>query len=106
MAPERGTFSSRRRTLSSQARSASKWRSHRTREEGNMKNLQIVSSAILFAASYLGAQSSAEMLSRLRALPLKEANGPVPLLYSPASEQRALRWQRSLGAAHAWFQTQ
>jgi hypothetical protein len=46
------------------------------------------------------------MLSRLRALHLKEAHGPVPLMYSPGSEQRAFRWQRSLSAAHGWFQAQ
>ena len=71
-----------------------------------MKSIRIVSSAILLTAGYLGAQSSAEILVRLRTLQLKEAPGPVPLIYSPASEQRALRWQRSLAAAHAWFQTQ
>lgn len=71
-----------------------------------MKSLRIVSSAVLLTAGYLGAQSSADTLSRLRALQLKEVPGPVPLIYSPASAQRALRWQRSLAAAQAWFQTQ
>jgi len=71
-----------------------------------MKSLRIVSSAVLLTASYLGAQSPADMLVRLRALQLKEAAGPVPLIYSPASEERALRWQRSLAAARAWYQAQ
>lgn len=71
-----------------------------------MKSIRIVSSAALLTAACLSAQSPEDVLSRLRALQLKEAHGPVPLIYSPGSEQRALRWQRSLSAAHAWFQTQ
>jgi len=71
-----------------------------------MKTLRIAIPTLLLTAGQLGAQSPADMLSRLRALQLKEAPGPVPLIYSPASEHRALRWQRSLALAHAWFQSQ
>ena len=64
-----------------------------------MKSLRIVISALLLTVGYLSAQPPADMLVRLRALQLKEAPGPVPLIYSPASEQRALRWQRSLAGS-------
>jgi hypothetical protein len=37
-------------------------------------------------------------------LDLRSAPGLVEVMYSPASEGRALRWQRSLAAAQDWFQ--
>src|SRR4051794_38427122 len=67
------------------------------------RNLTAVAAAWL-TVSALCAQNSAELLAGLRALKLKEADGPVKLMYSAGAGDRAVRWQHALSAAHEWFQ--
>ena len=75
-------------------------------ELSRKRNVITLALAVLMPAGYLSAQPAEHTLAKLRALKLREAPGLVPVIYTPASEERALRWQRSLGAAHAWFQEQ
>jgi len=52
------------------------------------------------------AQQNETELGELRAMKLKERSGPVPVIYSPSAEERALKYRDSLQAAHAWFEQQ
>ena len=45
-------------------------------------------------------------LEKLRQLGLPEAPGSVPVIYVPAAKERALRLQRSIEAADAWYEKQ
>ena len=45
-------------------------------------------------------------LARLRKLNLPELPGSVPTIYAPVTKQRAIKYQRSLESAHAWFEQQ
>jgi len=59
---------------------------------------------VLLASGWLSAQTPEG--ERVRELELRSAGGGVELMYSPSSEGRALRWQRSLAAGQDWFQKQ
>jgi hypothetical protein len=63
---------------------------------------------LLFAVGVNGllAQESNDLLSQYKKLGLPEAAGPVPVMYSPLAEQRALRYQKALTAAAAWYNEQ
>lgn len=65
-------------------------------------------SALLLAATVpeLRAQETESRLTQLRKLNLPQLPGSVPTIYVPAAKQRALEYQRSLEAAHAWFEQQ
>jgi hypothetical protein len=72
---------------------------------GRTRALWAAATAIM--AVHLGAQQDpAALLARLRKLGLPEVAGPVPTLYSPSAEARAIRFQRSLTAAHSWYEKQ
>jgi hypothetical protein len=62
--------------------------------------------AVASSATALFAQESEHLLSKYRKLDLPEAAGPVPVIYSPGAEERALRYQKTLAAAVAWFNEQ
>jgi hypothetical protein len=62
--------------------------------------------SLLLVAYGLCAQESGDLLTKLRKLQLREKPGAVLLLYSPAAEQRALGYEKSLAAAHAWYERQ
>src|SRR4051812_9257211 len=54
----------------------------------------------------LRAQTADSPPARLRALGALEAPGAVPLFFVPAAKERALRLQKSLEAAHSWYEKQ
>lgn len=61
--------------------------------------------ALVIAAHFAGQQTDSE-LTKLRKLSLLESPGPVPVLYVPSAKERAVRFQKSLEAAHSWYEKQ
>ena len=57
--------------------------------------------AALALAINLGAQQPDPPLTKLRKLGLPEVSGSVPVVYVRSAEQRAIRLQKSLEAAHS-----
>lgn len=62
--------------------------------------------ALAMFACRLGAQEPESLLAKLRKLQLAEQPGPVPVLYARSAEQRAIAYQKSLNATHAWYEEQ
>jgi hypothetical protein len=58
---------------------------------------------LFIMARHLDAQESKDPLLELRTLQLAEKPGSVPMVYPPSIEQRAIAYQKSLQAAHAWY---
>jgi hypothetical protein len=54
----------------------------------------------------LPAQTAESPSARLRALGAVEVPGAVPLFFVPSAKERALRLQKSLEAAHSWYEKQ
>ena len=54
----------------------------------------------------LAAQQPESVLQRVRTLGLPEAPGSVPVIYVGSAKERALRLQKSLEAAHSWYENQ
>jgi hypothetical protein len=61
---------------------------------------------LFVAACLLRAQESDDLLPKIRGLSLAEKPGVIPLLYALSTESRAIAYQKSLTAAHAWFEEQ
>ena len=57
-------------------------------------------------AAFLSAQGADSHLTRLRNLHLPESPGSVPVMYVPSAKKRALRYQKELQNANAWFEEQ
>ena len=53
-----------------------------------------------------GAQQPDDALTKLHRLGLPEAQGSVPVSYVPSAKERAIRFQKSLEAAHLWYENQ
>src|SRR4051794_776609 len=62
--------------------------------------------AALVLAVNLCAQQPDDPLAKLRTLGLSEADGSVPVVYVSSQKERAVRLQKSLEAAHSWFEKQ
>jgi hypothetical protein len=54
----------------------------------------------------LSAQVADSPSTKLRNLHLPESPGSVPVVYAPSAKERALRYQKELQGAHAWFEEQ
>jgi hypothetical protein len=54
----------------------------------------------------VSAQDAESAEARLRALDTIEEPGAIPVFYSPGFKERALRLQKSLETAHAWYEQQ
>src|SRR3954453_11170300 len=52
------------------------------------------------------AQTADSAPARLRAMGAVEVPGAVPVFFMPSAKQRALRLQKSLEAAHSWYERQ
>jgi hypothetical protein len=66
----------------------------------------VLSVAAVIVAVHLGGQESDSPLAQLRKLGTPESPGSVPTFYAPSAKERALRLQRSLTAAHSWYEKQ
>ncbi len=66
--------------------------------------LMVTATAII--AVNIGGQEPDSPLTHLRKLGIPEVAGSVPALYVPSAKERAIRLQRSLMAAHSWYETQ
>lgn len=66
----------------------------------------LIGTATLLTTVQLVAQQPDVVLRKLRDYGLAEASGAVPVLYVKSVQERAMRCQKSLTVAHAWFQEQ
>jgi hypothetical protein len=64
----------------------------------------VLSIAAVTLVVYAAAQQPDSMLAKVRRLGLPEAAGAIPVIYVPSAKGLALRQQKSLEAAHTWYE--